>query len=175
MRELLSLYAEVRKIIPSERSEVGVAGPLSSPANPKMRGTRRVVSITSTLPNTTNMDVNDNMMSGHKDQFLPRYLDIKSLPVPAGPLEEATSFQLFDQNYEQAQADNPTRDDQAADPGEWEGDEGGLCPPVGVKYQVKPLTKLVQYSEQNKYWHVRSGRTGNFCISFQLDSKNTIS
>ena len=53
------------------------------------------------------MDVNDNMMSGHKDQFLPRYLDIESLPVPAGPLEEATSFQLFDQNYEQAQANNP--------------------------------------------------------------------
>ena len=107
LRELLSLYAEVRKIIPSERSEVGVAGPLSSPANPKMRGTRRVVSVTSTLPNTTTMDVNDNMMSGHKDQFLPRYLDIESLPVPAGPLEEATSFQLFDQNYEQAQANNP--------------------------------------------------------------------
>ena len=173
MRELLSLYAEVRKIIPSERSEVGVAGPLSSPANPEMRGTRRVVSVTSTLPNTTTMDVNDNMMSGHEDPFLPRYLDIESLPVPAGPLEEATSFELFDQNYEQAQADNPTRDDQAADPGDGEGDEGGLCPPVGVKYQVKPLTKLVQYSEQNKYWHVKSGRTGNFCISFQLDSKNT--
>ena len=119
------------------------------------------------------MDVNDNMMSGHEDPFLPRYLDIESLPVPAGPLEEATSFELFDQNYEQAQADNPTRDDQAADPGDGEGDEGGLCPPVGVKYQVKPLTKLVQYSEQNKYWHVKSGRTGNFCISFQLDSKNT--
>ena len=59
------------------------------------------------LPNTTNMDVNDNMMSGHKDQFLPRYLDIESLPIPAGPLEEATSFQLFDQNYKQAQANNP--------------------------------------------------------------------
>ena len=69
--------------------------------------TRRVVSVTSTLPNTTTMDVNDNMMRGHEDPFLPRYLDIESLPVPAGPLEEATSFQLFDQNYEQAQANNP--------------------------------------------------------------------
>lgn len=128
------------------------------------------MSFTSSLPNTTTMDVNDNMMSGHEDPFLPRYLDIESLPVPTGPLEEATSFELFDQNYEQAQADNPTRDDQAADPGDGEGDEGGLCPPVGVKYQVKPLTKLVQYSEQNKYWHVKSGRTGNFCISFQLDN-----
>ena len=43
--------------------------------------------------------------------------------------------------------------------------------PVVAKYSVKPIPKLVEYSEANNYWHVKSGLTGNFSISFSFDGK----
>ena len=45
---------------------------------------------------------------------------------------------------------------------------------VGVavaEYSVRPIPKLVEYSEANNYWHVKSGPTGNFSISFNFDCK----
>ena len=41
--------------------------------------------------------------------------------------------------------------------------------PVVANYSVKPIPKLVEYSEANNYWHVKSGLTGNFSISFSFD------
>ena len=47
--------------------------------------------------------------------------------------------------------------------------EPAVC--VVPKYSVKPIPKLVEFSEFNKYWHVRSGMTGNLSISFSFESK----
>ena len=47
-----------------------------------------------------------------------------------------------------------------------------LLPVVAVaQYKVRPIPKLVQFSESNKYWHVKSGSTGNFSVKFSFDGK----
>lgn len=38
--------------------------------------------------------------------------------------------------------------------------------PVLVNYKVKPIEKLVEFSSANKFWHIKSGVTGNLSISF---------
>ena len=40
-----------------------------------------------------------------------------------------------------------------------------------VAFSVKTIPKLVVYSEANKYFHVKSGMTGNFNILFSFDGK----
>ena len=84
------------------------------------------------------------------------------------------SEQAFDQAFELAQ-EEPS--DQAEDSNYV--DEGifpslGLTKPVG-KYEVKPLPNLAQFSQANRYWHVKSGKTGNFGISFNFHGKNNFS
>ena len=42
---------------------------------------------------------------------------------------------------------------------------------VVARYNVKPIPKLVEFSEFNNYWHVKSGLAGNLSISFSFEGK----
>lgn len=43
-----------------------------------------------------------------------------------------------------------------------------MSSPVMLKYEIKAIEKLVKYSDANQYWHVKSGKTGNFNIKLNL-------
>ena len=82
------------------------------------------------------------------------------------PLDLEQSELLFEQNFLSG----------AYDPSEYNDGEGmgylGISRPVVVNCEVKPLPNLVEFSEANGYWHVKSGKTGKFGISFTFESKN---
>ena len=77
---------------------------------------------------------------------------------------------LFEQNFQSGGYD-PSEyvDDSEYNDGEG---MGYLGRPVVVNCEVKPLANLVEFSEANGYWHVKSGKTGKFGISFTFESKN---
>merc|ERR1719336_556476 len=75
---------------------------------------------------------------------------------------------LFEQNFQSGGYD-PSEyvDDSEYNDGEG---MGYLGRPVVVNCEVKPLANLVEFSEANGYWHVKSGKTGKFGISFTFEN-----
>ena len=116
-------------------------------------------------------DINLNSAAAIPDRD-PILTQPSQLYIGDTPLDLEQSEFLFEQNFQSGGYD-PS---EYVDGSEYNDGEGmgylGISRPVVVNCEVKPLDSLVEFSEANGYWHVKSGKTGMFGISFTFESKN---